>query len=571
MTQRLLGPTGGRRRRRLLIVPILLVALGALLLVSAAQAVHDQTFQLDGDVLSSTQTTVGGTTQTIDWDSIFTASGTNVDPLPTGFDNAGFERDFRANPGCTLTATGSFCTADQTTFSTGSKDTLPISGWQCNFDNNVNSKIDVMNSYAATYTAPNGDEILYYALERNTNTGDANVGFWFLQSDVDCSTAGASKTFTGEHTDGDLLIVSAFTKGGDVSTINVYRWNGGANGSLGTTPVASGVDCRSTAAGDAACAVANRADITTPWLTANFKDGVGNTLRTGEFFEGGLNLTQSGLGGVCFNVFIGDTRSSQSLTATLFDYARGKLGACVPTMDTTASATTSSPVIPGMPVHDTATITITGATNPADPTGDVEFFLCGPIATGDCSTGGTDIGSGTLDGGTITDDGIATATSPDVNCPTLNPPATCSTATGVNPLAPGRYCFRAEWPGDVNYAGTSFTNDTDECFAVKDTSATTTAQNWLPNDTASVTTAGGTAVSGTVVFTLYGGADCTGAVLGTFTDTAAPYETNNTTVYTSNTTISWRAVFTPSDPNAVAGSSSHCETSTVTINNDIGS
>ena len=38
-----------------------------------------------------------------------------------------------------------FVTKDETTFATGSNDTLPAD-WQCNFDDNVNSKIDVMNS-----------------------------------------------------------------------------------------------------------------------------------------------------------------------------------------------------------------------------------------------------------------------------------------------------------------------------------------------------------------------------------------------------------------------------------------
>jgi len=557
MTERILGETGSKRRRRsrFLFLPVLLAAALALMLAGSALAVHDETFQLDGDVLASTTTFNGGTTQTVDWDSLINTDGTIKASVPTGFTNTqiGFDKDFN-NTGTT------FLTSDTTTFATGSKDTLPISGWQCNFDNNVNSKIDIMNSYAAAYTATSGDQILYFALERNTNTGDANVAFWFLQSDVNCATAGASQTFTGQHTDGDLLVVSAFTKGGDVSTIDVYRWNGGANGTLGTTPVASGVDCRSatTLPDDPACAAANESPITTPWLTANFKQGVGHSLQTGEFFEGGVNLTDSGLGGKCFNVFIGDTRSSQSLTATLFDYARGRLGQCVPGMLTQAS--TNGTVTPGTAVHDTATITVTGATSPDDPTGDVTFFLCGPIATGDCSTNGTNIGTGTLanqPGGTTTD-GIAVATSPDVN-------------TAASPLAAGRYCFRAEWPGDSNYAGTSHTDSTSECFSVKDTSATTTAQNWLPNDTASVTTGSGTAASGTVVFTLYDSANCTGGVLGTFTDTSAPYATNNTTTYTANKTISWRAVFTPTDPNAVTGSTSHCETSTVTINNDIGS
>src|SRR5206468_2678001 len=111
------------------------------------------------------------------------------------------------------------------------------------------------------YKAPNGDDVIYFALERNVNTGDANVGFWFLQSDVNCvaDATTPTQTFTGVHTDGDLLIVSAFTKGGGVSTITVYRWDGGATGSLNPNPVAAGVDCRlgTTPAGDTACAVSN--------------------------------------------------------------------------------------------------------------------------------------------------------------------------------------------------------------------------------------------------------------------------------------------------------------------------
>ena len=201
------------------------VAALTLALAGVSLAVHGEDFQLDGDVLTSPDGTLNNTTQEIDWEDLINSNGTVKDPLPANFEAAGFNRDFRVNPGCTLTGTGTFCTADQTTFATGSKDTLPISGWQCNFDNNVNSKIDVMNAYAATYIDPdNGDEIIYFALERNTNTGDANVAFWFLQGPVGCNSTGGAVDFSGGHTDGDLLIVSAFSGGGTVSNVDVYRW-----------------------------------------------------------------------------------------------------------------------------------------------------------------------------------------------------------------------------------------------------------------------------------------------------------------------------------------------------------
>src|SRR5262249_31480385 len=159
MAERILGENGSRRRRRFrfLVLPVLVGAVIALFTAGSALAVHDLAFQLDGDVSASTTTSVGGNTQSKDWDSFFDSSGSlipgSLSSGSTGFLHAGFTRDFRANPGCTLTDTGSFCTADQTTFSTGSKDTLNITpGWQCNFDNNVNSKIDIMNAYAAAYT-----------------------------------------------------------------------------------------------------------------------------------------------------------------------------------------------------------------------------------------------------------------------------------------------------------------------------------------------------------------------------------------------------------------------------------
>ena len=247
---RILGPSAGKRRRRFLFGALVPIAALAALLVANALAVHDENFQLDGDVNASTTTSFGGHTQTFDWDSFFNAAGQESpvlpDPSRPGFDASSFDQDFNTN------ANGSFNTSDDTTFATGSKDTLAITpGWQCNQDANVNSKIDVMNAYATSYTA-GSQEFLYFALERNANTGTADVGFWFLQNEnVNCSDpeSPGSTPFTGAHTDGDLLVVSEFTSGGTVSTIQVYRWDGGATGSLNPTAVISGADCR-TAASD---------------------------------------------------------------------------------------------------------------------------------------------------------------------------------------------------------------------------------------------------------------------------------------------------------------------------------
>jgi hypothetical protein len=569
MAEKILGPQGSKRRKRFLWVPMLLIACTALFVIGNAQAVHDLSFQLDGDVSASTTTSVGGTTQTIDWDTLFDAAGATKLPLPAGFTTAGFDPDFVTN------ANGSFNTTDTTTFATGSKDTLSITpGWQCNRDANVNSKIDIMNAYAAAFTSSNNHQILYFSLERNSNSGDGNVGFWFLQGNVGCVSPGGSTPFTGNHVDGDLLIVSAFTGGGSVSTIDVYRWNGGANGSLGTTSVAHGVDCKTTTGGDSACATVNGptngtgGTITTPWPTANKQDGVGHSLRTSEFFEGGLDLTANNLGGKCFNVFIADTRSSQSLTATLFDFARGSLGECTVSVTTTPSSTADRVLGSTTPITDTANIV--GADSAGNlgptPTGTMSFFLCGPAVT-TC---------------TPTTTPQAEVSGNPKTLGVCNPPQTghaCATSGDAQGLitGTGTYCFRAVYdPGtDANYQGKggSFTSS-GECFTVTAVASTSTTQKWLPQDTAHVTASGGATVAGYVVFQLFENTDCSGgAPVQTFgndpaarltVDGSGNATTNNQTYYVDqNVQISWRATFTSTNSGVGSGSPGPCERSDI--------
>ena len=559
-----------RTRRLLKAIGTVAAVVLAVLVPATAYAVHDLQFQLDGDVSQSTTTNVGGSIQTFDWDSFFNASGNPSPVLPDGsrpgFTNSAFSKDFSTN------ADGSFNTADHTTFATGSKDTLNITpGWQCNFDNNVNSKIDIMNAYALAYTNPaNSHQILYFAMERNANTGDGNVAFWFLQDNAQCVSAGPSTPFTGNHVDGDLLVVSSFTSGGGVSTIDVYRWNGGASGSLGTTSVAHGVDCKVTFGNDSVCATTNsgtlpiNTPITTPWPTSNKQDGPGNTLRTAEFFEGGIDLTANNLGGKCFNVFIADTRSSQSLTATLFDFARGVLGECGVSVTTTPSQTTRQLSSPD-PITDLADIsgtTSSGGTGP-NPTGTMTFFLCGPGATSCQSGSGTQVGSAVTLGPCTPDvAGHACATSADAK----------SLITAI-----GTYCFRAVYDplNDPNYQGKGGSFDgSNECFTVIGSAGLSTAQDWLPNDTATLT--GDANLNGTLTFTLYTGDNCGvtsgSAVSGqTYTITVSgaasgtQFSTSNTTFKVKIATAGSYSWLVHYQDSVLTSPTDKCEKSTVSI------
>lgn len=287
-------------------------------------AVHDQDFELEGNIIEESG---------VDWESLFIPNGSGASPkadddLPAGFGPATFVRDFipgKKGP-------------DDSTFATGSKDTLNITGgWECTSSNNLGAKVNIINIYATAYLNDEDEFILYFALERSGNEGDGNVGFWFMQDGtIGCdNSTGKTASFTGNHKDGDLLIVSEFSNGGDVSTIQVYKWEGGADGALNETPIVTGADCKTTpegGVGDTACATVNGSLIPSseiPWLTETKQPGntPSNDLDVSKFFEGGVNLTANNLE-ACFSTFMGVTRSSTSLTATIFDYALGSFPVC---------------------------------------------------------------------------------------------------------------------------------------------------------------------------------------------------------------------------------------------------
>jgi hypothetical protein len=610
MATRILGPTGSKKRRRFLFVPVLLVACAALFYIAGAQAVHDTgTFQLDGDASSATQPgSPPIPAATDDWDKV---CHQYANPLPTG--------------GCGTTSNTSNSTSgswasdgvDASIFTGGgSKDPQDISSWNWK-DGSVPDKDNLIHAFAARYSladdpvdVPGGTgnlgngtacpagtfatcEVIYFGIDRFDNSGDAQNGFWFLKSNIQTvnpSRPGGTGTFSGLHQDGDILVVSDFSIGGTTSIITVYKWDhlctatnkpdsDCADSNLRQLETSANANCAnpSPSAGDPFCGIVNPTNGTvSPWA-GDYTDKSGNhSYLQGELYEAGLNLSALGLAGECFSSMVAESRASTSTTATLKDFVVAHFPQCKPSMTTLASNTGT--VGPGTAVHDTATITVSGGTSPPDPTGTVTFFLCGPNTSKTaCTTGGTNIGTGTLgDAGenpTTPTDGKSHADSPNVN-------------TSAAKLAPGFYCFRAQWPGDTNYPGAlSFTNNSDECFRVQDTSSMNTAQDWIPNDTATVTSANGTALNGGVVFTLYDGAiTCAtpgnatvlyGPETQTLTAAASPAQVStsnsgaNVVKITSGTSrvVTWKVVFTSSDDGVASPASPTCETTTMTISN----
>jgi len=322
------------------------------------------------------------------------------------------------------------------------------------------------------------------------------------------------------------------------------------------------------------------------------QNSAGNTQDCTSVLQNTYHVTEGALTGTGFHfesltctadTISGSSVSTSSQTATII-LKPGGLVTCVyvnqpntATMSTQVSATT---VFPGTAVSDTATVTGTGD---GTPTGNVEFFLCGPLTSGTCASSGIDLGSGTLSGTGTT----ATATSPNVN-------------TSSSPLAAGLYCFRATWPGDSNYPGTLTDygpTGTNECFTVRTIPTTTTT---TPSVGSGGTTTFGSSVTdhaivqatqsgdgtptGTIQFfvcdpthTSGGACPSGGTTLNTATAVAVsgstpPASSADSTSVTVNMTGTWcfRAVYTPGGANGANytgssdASSSECFTVTDT-------
>jgi hypothetical protein len=266
-------------------------------------------FELDANTASN-----GGT----DWETLFDASGNVITPLPANAISAVFLND-HVSP-------------DLTTFTQGSKDTqVPNVDWVCTSQSSVSpAKDDVINTYAVAFRAPStkspisaGDLIIYMGLERSVNNGDSNLGFWIFQDpNVSCTANGSNVQFTGVHTVGDILVQLTLTGGGAVSNFQVFEWTGNPSDDYENLHVLTAA-AMCDGSGQLVCGVNNVASFTPAWDTT--------ALDSNEFFEMGLDITQLvGIGNfnTCATTFLTDTRTSQTPTAALADFARGELSVC---------------------------------------------------------------------------------------------------------------------------------------------------------------------------------------------------------------------------------------------------
>src|SRR2546425_118119 len=314
-------------------------------------------FELDGNIITNTATPPPD-----DWDHIFTDSAagpcTLLSTLPASF----------------ISGTIPFCNHDDPTpdtsyFSTGSKDTNPISSgnnpWNCGTISNPTGKDNLLRGFAyAAKSTSSGDEFFFVGGIREPKTqGSADWGVWFLKDSTispTCTTADTNNhPFTGKHQDGDELVTVEFTIGGTVGTINVFRWNGDdATGSLGSQTTFA-VTCINGPDNGSICGIANGGTTISPGpfpageVCAN--PSTTNCLKVNQFFEVGIDATKL-FHSVCFSQILVDTRSSPSATATIKDFVLGNFITCKPNTVPTKQAFDAS----GNPLSTVGTTNVAG-------------------------------------------------------------------------------------------------------------------------------------------------------------------------------------------------------------------
>jgi hypothetical protein len=196
----------------------------------------------------------------------------------------------------------------------GAKDVNDFNLWTWK-TGKAEAKSDIAHALAAAYTLANGHTGLYFAMDRFDNSGDATAGFWLVQDpNVGPNNSGG---FNGTHMEGDLLIVSDFSQGGAVSTINIFTWH---NGALTFDTSRSPAPCDPTTGNSTICGLVNPIDgvANGGW---GFKDKSGfSTYLTGEFLEVGIDLNAVFPNAPCFTTFFSETRSANSLTASGVDF-----------------------------------------------------------------------------------------------------------------------------------------------------------------------------------------------------------------------------------------------------------
>jgi hypothetical protein len=243
-----------------------------------------------------------------------------------------------------------------TIFSNGPKDIQDINRWLWKNNGGFPDKNDITNAFAAAYLE-NGDLVVYFGADRFANTGDAYMGFWFFKDHV---TLNPNGTFSGRHQVGDLLVLVNWSSGS--SEVMVFEWNPARQDvatNLRQLFAGSAARCGSVPP-NLACATTNNLAEPAPWAYQP-KAGTAGVFPPNSFFEGGVNLSALLGGTTCFSSFLGETRSSTSVSASLKDFVLGEFPVCGITVTKTCRVTGYTPDYSSFLVDFSSTVSNSGA------------------------------------------------------------------------------------------------------------------------------------------------------------------------------------------------------------------
>lgn len=321
---------------------------------------------------------------------------------------------------------------------------------------NPNAQVDLRRAWIDAEKDGSGDDWLYFAWERDSNNGSGFIAYEFMQNPVpaacdydltDAQLIAACNPWKNRQggdastvppTPGDFMIL--WDQQGGSTQLYLRVWSGTAPNLTLTAPQALNTDVSSA-----------------QYSADRFKG------------EAAVNLTETIYGGVqrCLAIAttIPSTVTGNSDTA---DY-KDTILVPSPVISNCQSTTVTTPetaagevigddalsIATGVvAVRDSAVISLEGGVG-GEPSGSVDFFLCGPDA-GLCDEGGTEVGSTDLTGDTYP----ATVKSP---------PAYVTSA--------GEYCWRAVFSGDTaNGIGGSSDASEGECFTVDPVTPTLTTE-----------------------------------------------------------------------------------------------
>lgn len=411
---------------------------------------------------------------------------------------------------------------------------------------NPNAQVDLRQAWVKLTRHSDGKDWLYFAWERDSNTGSGFIAYEFMKNAAPTSCAYGSATDAAliagcnpwaNRAVGDFMIL--WDQQGGSRDLDLRVWGGTAGNLVLGPPV------------DLIAAVSEA-----QYSADGFRG------------EAAVNLTDAvpGSSTGCRTIAntIPSTVTGNSDTADYKDtiLTRTSLSTCTGSIVTTPSkvdgtplgASTSITTAGVAAVKDSALISVVGGATTA--AGTVSFSLC-KIDVGTCTTGGTSIGS--------------TAVTGSYPATVLSPTAYVTSA--------GRYCWRGDWSGDpANDLPARSDSSAGECFTVDpvtptlstnasadvtlggSVSDTATLSGTAPQPTAAVihtSSTTGADAAGTITFRLYGPQPAGGGC-GPLVHTSAPVPVSGDDDYTSGSfapastgTYSWVAEYSGNLPNTL--------------------